>query len=325
MRKDHIASICILFAIFLHSCKKATIEEEPLPEKPSLFVAGYLPWYGFSNFDFEALQHIDRLYYFSIAPDQQGNFLMSDLHQENLKFLNKEMGGSDQELFLVLGGWYESETIFPMAENPEKRAAYTDSIVQFCLSYELDGVDLDWEAYPKAVPEKDYLALVDLLSMKLHQNKLKFTIAVSPSHHRLSAKFKDKADQLNLMSYGVLNDNGQQVTMAQLTGWLNDFDAAGVPRSQLIVGVPFYGKRPYDENDQSARALTYSTIVEQSSPAYGINSYGKYSFNGRGLMETKTKYLRQNNYYGIMAWELSQDVDYHSPFSLLRSIVAKAK
>ena len=250
---------------------------------------------------------------------------MEEKHETNIQDLNQLIAGTSCELFLVVGGWYESETIFPMAKNPAKREAYTDALVQFCTVNKLAGVDLDWEAYPSSVPESDYLALVQLMSEKLKENNLKFTIAVAASHHSLSAKFKSYADQINIMSYGVLDAQGNQVPMEMLKGWLQDFEAAGVPRAKLIVGVPFYGKRPYDANNSSARAITYSSIVNQSKPGYNSNKYGEYAFNGRGLLQTKTQYLRDMGYFGVMSWELSQDVPFGSEYSLLNSIISSAK
>ncbi len=325
MKLKILVYLFIALTILLVSCNKNEIEEPTVNEFPELFVAGYLPWYGFDNFDFEALKYINRVYYFSIAPDSTGNFISPDIHEQNIQFLQNKIGESETELFIVVGGWYESETIFPMAADSNKREAYVNSLVQFCIENNLDGVDLDWEAYPTSVPETDYILLVDLLSEKLRENNLKFSVAVAASHYNLAAKFKNKVDQINIMSYGVLDEAGNQVTMSMLTKWLNNFDAAGVPRSKLIVGVPFYGKRPYNTNDNSARALTYRYIVQQSAPAYDENNYGKYSYNGRSLMQTKTKFLRENFYFGIMSWELSQDVDYNSQYSLLKSIVEVAK
>lgn len=320
---NKLVYFAILLALF--ACNKLDTNDGTNDENPKLFIAGYIPWYGIENFDYEALNHIDRLYYFSVAPDSAGDYIMDPKHKQNLKLLSIETAGMETELFLVLGGWYESETIFPMAKDAQKRTNYIDSLMQFCMANNLDGIDLDWEAYPTEVPEDQYLALVNELSLKLHQNNLEFTVAVAASHQELAAKFKDKADQINIMSYGVLDENGNQVPMPMLTEWLANLDAAGVPRAKLMVGVPFYGKRPYNANDNSPRAITYANIVKQSSPEYDENTYGAYSFNGRGLMQTKTKYVRKNGYFGIMAWELSQDVDYNSKYCLLKSIVEIAK
>ncbi len=316
----------IILILFLFSCSEDEIPQiEPEPEADELFVAGYLPYYGMERVDFKMFRNLDRLYYFSISPDTLGNYRMPENHQQNIDLLNSELSGLNTELFIVIGGWYESETIFPMAASQSKREEYVSSLINFCLANNIDGVDLDWEAYPTKVPQTNYLALINLLSVELKKNNLKFTVAVAASHHNLSALFIDKVDQLNIMSYGILDDNGNQVTMTQLTGWLQKYDDAQIPRSKMIVGVPFYGKRPYVSGDTSPRAILYSYIVNQSSPGQFVNKYKNYGFNGRALMQRKTEYLRKYNYYGIMAWELSQDTPYNSDYSLLKSIVNTAK
>lgn len=315
----------IIALLVLVACKKNETEiPEPEPD-PELFVAGYLPWYGMDDYPLETLFNIDRVYYFSVAPDANGEYMMEDRHSENIQEIKSIISGSETELFLVIGGWYESLTIFPMAADENKMEAYTDSIVRFCLENDLDGVDLDWEAYPTSVPRDDYWQLVQVLSDKLRASQLQFTVAVAPSHADLAAQFKQKADQINLMSYGVLDEQGNQVSMDMLQEWLTDFEVAGVPRSKLIVGVPFYAKRKYDPADQSARSITYASIVAQTQPDYNDNKFGKYAYNGRGMMQTKTRFLRKGQYYGIMAWELSQDCDYNSNLSLLKTIVESSK
>lgn len=325
MKRNKITFLLITILALLSACDKTEIEESAVDESPEIFVAGYLPWYGFERFNLETLRHLDRLYYFSVAPDTLGNYSMPNTQKEQIEILQERTKNTSTELFVVIGGWYESETIFAMAKSAEKREAYVNALIQFCVANTIDGVDLDWEAYPTAVPEADYVALVDLLSTKLREKDLKFTVAVAASHYNLAAKFKNKVDQLNVMSYGVLDQNGNQVPMSMLKGWLENFDTAGVPRNKLIVGVPFYGKRPYDANDSSPRAIIYSSIVKQSYPEETTNKFGKYGFNGINWIETKTKYLRNNGYHGIMSWELSQDVDYSSPYCLLKSMVEAAK
>jgi len=318
--------VLITSVLFFSACKKEEIPAS-LPEigDEVLLVAGYLPHYGFQRFDFTSLKYLDRLYYFSVAPDTNGYFEMPEVHVKNINQLKTNLKGLTTELFLVVGGWYESETIFPMAADERKRKLYIENIVGFCIDNKLDGVDLDWEAYPNKVPENDYVALVNELSSELRKYDLKFTVAVAASHHNISQKFYNKVDQLNIMSYGVLDPEGNQVPMEMLQGWLQTFDKVGVPRSKMIVGVPFYGKRPIKSGDTSPRAILYSSIVKSSKPDYNENRFGNYSFNGRGLMQTKTNYLKEYGYAGIMAWELSQDVEYDSEYSLLKTIVNTAK
>lgn len=326
--KSHLkklSPVTIAFLLLFSCSKEDFTGNEPETDRPPLFVAGYLPYYGFDRFDTDMLPHLDRLYYFSVYPDNEGNYQMPDLQRENIEFLRSGLTGTETELFIVLGGWYESENIFPMAASLIKRENYVQSLIEFCLENDIDGIDLDWESYPEKVPQNDYLALIDLLSSGLKKHNLKFTVAIAPSQYDLSALFFQKVDQLNIMSYGILDNNGNQVTMTQLTDWLIKFDYAQIPRSKMIVGVPFYGKRPIEEGNNTLRSVIYSYIVDQISPGPFMNKYENYGFNGRKLMETKTEYLRKYSYYGIMAWELTQDAPYNSDFSLMRTIVNEAR
>ncbi|NOR74791.1 MAG: hypothetical protein GQ525_06495 [Draconibacterium sp.] len=107
-----------IIILFLFPCSKDKIPHiEPETVVGELFVAGYLPYYGIDRVDFKMFRNLDRLYYFSILPDTLGNYRMPENHHQNIDLLNSELSGLNTELFIVIGGWYESETIFPMAAS----------------------------------------------------------------------------------------------------------------------------------------------------------------------------------------------------------------
>lgn len=113
MKRRHI--IFLIIILITAACSKEEIEYTD----NDLIIAAYLPYWGMDKVDLNSLSHLDILYYFSIAPDQDGLFvvpegLISDIN------LARDRLRNDALLFLVLGGWYESETIFPMFEDPEK-------------------------------------------------------------------------------------------------------------------------------------------------------------------------------------------------------------
>ena len=312
--------ICILLILF--SCSKPS-DDGPKPIEPTkhkLLIAGYVPYYTFQRFDLSSLNAIHRLYYFSLWPDVEGNFQYFERDIENLNTLKNNLNSEHCELFLVIGGMYESETIHTMAASKTKRTAYIQQLVDFCQLHEISGIDLDWEGYPYPIDQNDFRALIEEMSLAFRGNGLLFTVALEVRHADLANQIKHQVDQINLMSYGILDENGNQATLMQMANWLDTYKKSGFPSDQLIVGVPFFSWRPYVEGDDSPRALTYRSIVEKSNPSAHTNKYNGYSYNGRALMKSKVDFLKKRAYYGIMAWELTQDMPISSPYSLLDAI-----
>lgn len=311
-----------LVLLSLIACSKSSDDGRKFvePTNHQLIIAGYVPYYSFHRFDVSSLQAIHRIYYFSLWPDAEGNFQYFDRDINNLNTLKDLIDYEQTELFLVVGGMYESETIHTMAASKTKRTAYIQQLVAFCLLHEIKGIDLDWEGYPYPVDPDDFRDLVKEMSRTLRQNNLLFTVALEVRHTDLANQIKHQVDQINLMSYGILDASGNQATLWQMAEWLDTYKKSGFPTDQLIVGVPFFAWRPYLEGDESPRALTYRSIVEKSTPSPHSNKYGVYSYNGPDLLQSKVDFLKKQGYHGIMAWELTQDVPLSSPYSLLKTI-----
>jgi GH18 family chitinase len=305
-----------IIILISYACSK---EEKEYPDK-DIIIAAYLPHWGMDAVDLNGLQYLDILYYFSLAPDEDGLFEVPEGRISDINIIKSRMR-SDALLFIVLGGWYESETIFPMFEDPEKRANYIGQLVNFCLENNIDGVDLDWEDYPSYIPPQDRSILTSQMSDSLRANGLMFSLALVPSQVTFSAGIHPLVDYINVMSYGILDDQDRQVPLGMFEDFTYQHLYAGIPREKIIMGVPFYAKRPYREGDSSPRAYTYRYIVEMAHPLPDENNYGLYSYNGRTLIKQKTSFLIENEIGGIMAWELSQDVPQGSPYSLFDAIL----
>jgi len=314
MKKIYLLLILIL--VLAWACK----EKETEYIENDLIVAAYLPYWGMDNVDMNGLRYLDIIYYFSIAPDYDGFFSVPDGMISDLNTIKSRIR-SDALLLIVLGGWYESETIFPMFGDPDKRADYITQLVQFCLENDIDGIDLDWEDYPVVVPSQDRSILTRMLSDSLRSNGLFFTIAMAPYEVSFSSGIYPLVDYINVMTYGFMDEDGNQVPLSMFEDYTYAHVNAGIPKEKLMMGVPFYAKRPYKEGDNSPRTYTYRTIVDLAHPLPDVNNYGPYSFNGRTLIKDKTSFLIENDIGGIMAWELSQDVSISSPYSLFDAIL----
>lgn len=318
MKKLSIYAVLVLM-LLVFGCT----EKEILKPGNDLIVAAYLPHWGMDRVDMNSLNKLDILYYFSLAPDENGLFTVPEGMIADLDNI-KDNIDSRTLLFLVLGGWYESATIFPMFADPDKRASYISQLVEFCIDHDIDGVDLDWEDYPIYIPPQDRSILTSEMSASLRANGLLFSIALVPSQVAFSAGVHPLVDYINVMSYGVLDQGGAHAPLSMFEDYVYDHIYAGVPKEKIIMGVPFYAKRPYRAGDTSPRTYPYSTIVDLAHPPAGLNNYGDYSFNGRTLIRRKTAFLIENDIGGIMAWELSQDVLPDSPYSLFSAILDAA-
>jgi GH18 family chitinase len=315
-------SIILIFLLAnLFSCKKPGT---PYNEQSDIIIAGYLPYYGMLKVDLGITRRLDHLYYFSTTPDAEGRFFMEASKTSDIDDINNYLSRFDTKLFLVVGGWYESENIHLMASDPLLRADYIEQLVDYCLLNDIEGIDLDWESYPVPVDEDDFRSLVKELSAALKNEGLLFSIAMAASQSGISGELEPYYDFVNVMSYGILDTYGNHVPIIMFRNYTLDYVYAGIPRSKIIMGVPYYAKRPYAEGDNSSRYMVYRDIVALSPPTHDQNSYGKYSYNGRTMLENKTRYLIDEGIGGIMAWELSQDVEIGSPYSLTSAILNAA-
>ena len=167
MRQHQIILLLLLLSVF--SCRKPGT---PSPERSDIIIAGYLPYYGMSKVDLAITRRLDHLYYFSTAPDDDGRFYMEASKTSDIDELNNYLDRFDTKLFLVVGGWYESENIHLMASDPLLRADYIEQLIDYCLINNIEGVDLDWESYPVTVNENDFRSLVIELSAALKDEGL---------------------------------------------------------------------------------------------------------------------------------------------------------
>ena len=313
--------IFLLSIAVLAGCKK----EEPYNKIPAdLLIAGYLPSWGMDNIDLNMLDDLDIVYYFSITPDQEGGFYIPEGMDDNITIIKNQIEGSGTRLFIVIGGYYESKYIFPMAEDPDKRISYVTNLMQFCRERHIDGVDLDWEGYPEPITHDDFISLINTLSDSTKANNMMFSVAMTASESEYTASFQEQIDYVNVMTYGFFDNEGNQVPLDMFADYTYRYVSAGVPKEKIIMGVPFYAKRPYVEGDTSPRYYVYRDIVELTMPEPSSNNYGVYSYNGRDLLRAKTNFLIRYGTGGIMAWELSMDVALNSPYSLMAAILSEA-
>jgi GH18 family chitinase len=330
----------ILVVSALISCEKKTVEVYP-----KIFSSGYVADSAVNSLT-NKYQQLDRIIFASIAPNATGAYELTASDSTALSSLKSKLSSS-QQLLVSIGGVGASPNMLVMAQDPVKRSAYVNALIDFCTRWSIKGIDLKWDmtvnyptpvTAPTAPNASAYVALCQQLSTALHSKNLIFTEAVDiyyplingasvpdNSYFSLASQTYNYADQINLLCYGVyaMDKLADQASVVQLQNWLNTITGFGVPRSKIVVGVPFTGY-PQTQTTNATVFMRYADIVDKSAPALSSNVFGLYGYNGVELIRWKVNYLRQNGYFGILASDITQD----SPtanYSLVNAIVDASK
>ncbi len=161
---------------------------------------------------------------------------------------------------------------FAADARPEHRAAFVRSCVDLFLRGHLapgvtqprlfDGIDLDWE-YPHGDDAANFLALVTELrrAMDAARPGLRLAVAVGASPRMVEgvdipavARLVDQVGVMNYDYHGPWNPatdflaplfadgaGGPNSNAGSVARSLEEWQAVGVPRAKLLLGLPFYG------------------------------------------------------------------------------------
>ena len=213
-----------------------------------------------------------------------------------------------------------------MAASPENRAKFITSLKTIVETYDLDGVDNDWE-YPRTTDgsDKGNTALMRELSIWLHDpavNKLltmaitsgKYTGAVASA---IETECFDYVDWFNVMCYdnylGWANMDPKSLALDMMsTGYNYWVGTRKMPKYKFVGGISAYG-RPSDE-EHNGTPVSYVEILRQGGSPDGYKaevSTAKYTgtvyYNGQPFVKEKTRYCIDQGVGGVMFWDAGQD------------------
>ena len=280
-------------------------------------VGAYLPEYRVAELQRSQLDSITDLYYFSAQPSVSGQLDTASLEavgMDKLVQLRQWTAVRHVKLWITVGGADRSAGFFPVAADPQLRARFIKNLVEFCVKYQLDGVDFDWEQPEKPADIAHYTALISetQAAFRPHSWKVAATIPDAPE----LAPAVAGADEVHLMSY---DHDGQHSTLSGAQSDAALMLKGGVPGSKLVLGIPFYGRdtRHFDVD------MTYNTIVKQYNPGPSVDEVHHMYFNGRATVAAKVHYAKKQGFAGVMVWELGQDT--LNGTSLIKAAAAAAK
>ncbi|KAJ2741215.1 hypothetical protein GGI20_005344 [Coemansia sp. BCRC 34301] len=234
-------------------------------------VVGYYPnWVSMPSLNFNKYTHVNFAFAIptasgSLSYDNQGAMpdIVTSLHAAGTKAI------------ISIGGWTGSGFFSSILKSSTSRTALLTNIVAYVKTYNLDGVDIDWEypgrqgdacnAVDASSDTSNFLAFLQDLRVQLdttfgRRGKL-LTLAVrvepfdGPSGpiSDVSA-FAKVVDFINLMTYdiaGVWNPTTSanaplqfvtgQGPQFSVSSAIDSWSRAGWPTGQMNLGIPFYG------------------------------------------------------------------------------------
>ncbi|ORX57599.1 hypothetical protein DM01DRAFT_1334193 [Hesseltinella vesiculosa] len=234
-------------------------------QQGSIITAYITDWAIPSSIAWNKLDHIN--YAFAV-PGKDGT--LSQFTASQLQSVVKEAHANQKTVSLSVGGWTGSLHFSDLVLTPSSRASFAKNIVQAVNDYNLDGIDIDWE-YPNSAngvacnsnnkaDTANFLAFMQLLRQQLGPNKILSTaVGVQPFDDEsqnpstsLAAGWAQTVDYFNMMVYDLAGSwnpvSGANSPLAadkddsmSVTSAVQAWSSAGIPKSKLVVGVPFYG------------------------------------------------------------------------------------
>lgn len=285
-----------------------------VPKKP---VLGFYPNYTTPNIDYTKLTHIMFAFAVPGASGEISNpFIPADVvtkaHAAGVKVI-VSVGGA-QPLSL-------SDAFRSIAANATARSNFAKNAKSLCDTRSVDGIDIDWE-YPRDSQDSTNLTLL-LKDLRAALGTKLITMDVAADGEKgiwVGRSAVPYIDFLNVMSYDYTGEwagspQGQHAPYNKAVTGMGYWRVRGFAKTQLILGVPFYGKR-----FPGGSPVKYSEIAAANpSLSPDADSVGTTWFNGPTTIKKKATYVAQNSFGGIMVWELSQDAP-SGPKSLMDAI-----
>ena len=312
-------------------------------------INGYKP----TKAQFEQMTHIAIS--FLRAEDSSGKIVMT-AGWENLDEVVDAAHANNVKVVISFGGG-EFKITSELMGIEKNRKNLIKNIIAFMKKYNLDGFDCDWE--PSWIDDKiemedinnainyHYFKFIkefrEALDIEFGKGQKSFSAAIlnknsiwySPSKqiaHFPKNGWWHYLDWVSLMNYD--NDLGSKHSTFESVfgdqGSVPYWTSFGIPKSKIIIGIPFYGRAGWGEE-----YLFYSQIVEFFPSLtenvdvimFDKDNLGKkeYGFNGVSTVKKKVKESQKLGLAGVMFWQIAGDVKIEHEKSLLKAISQEFK
>lgn len=232
---------------------------------------------------------------------------------EDFNALKKEH--PDLKTLVAIGGWTfnnpgETEYRFSdSASTAENRATFAASCLDFCRTYNFDGIDIDWE-FPGDLThggrdgDKENLVLMVQAIRKAFDDageSFIITVATPVAASRLNEGFDlaalaESVDFFHIMTYNIYTPNSGRTTIGANTDMPYIFNSVqyilnqGVLPNMIVLGLAAYG-RSYVLSDESCATEGCDFVSPSTGGCGGSNGFMPYF--------TIEEYVESGNYKSL--------------------------
>ncbi len=355
MRKKNIIEIILLVVMFGGTGYKLTYaQKKVVGYYPSWYKSIYLP----TQIDYKNLTHIIHCF---VLPGKDGSLIIPSGIPDSQLVAYAHAAGI--KVLISIGGGDSTATanFVSITSDSSIRSLFVNNLISFVQKNHYDGVDLDWE-FPSNNNEKNYFAAL-VKEIKINGSSINpsFLLTVAVGTNNYFGKYMDYenitqyVDWFNMMGYNFhgswsphtghnaplfTNPNDPDNTGSDNDGVNYIIVSRNVPKSKVMLGVPFYGL----EFNASGLFTTWTDTVRaqifnkdiipklaDTSWNYDWDSISDVpfmtdaantkfvTFDDTVSIRLKCNYVKENDLAGIMIWALGYDY-YNGESSLLSTI-----
>mmetsp|Transcript_32337 Transcript_32337/g.60772 ORF Transcript_32337/g.60772 Transcript_32337/m.60772 type:complete len:345 (+) Transcript_32337:87-1121(+) len=277
-------------------------------------VVGYVPEWRYDGLDWDTLSHHNtHLILFSLEVVEDGSLTAMDRLPKPESFIEarKTTLAHSTKLLICFGGYGRSGGFPVLVQDPAARAKFLQNLLAFIEKHNLDGVDYNWE-YPRGSDEWTGLALLIAETRALLGPMKVITMAYYPDGAQEHAiKMTGMVEHVDLILMMCYDQPGRHAT-EEFMKVASMRSLTQLPSRKLALGLPFYSRhtRTGDWKSYDELLRLYGDEMETRS-----NEVEGHFFNGPFLIARKTNYALDNDFGGVMIWEVGQDCNSYSTSS----------
>lgn len=296
--------------------------------------AGYTP----QMIDFSA---VNVVAHFSVVPRADGTIEIPNWGPFPDPGLIATAHAAGAKVVLVVGGDHAASTtaFSSMAASSGTRALFIQNLLSLVNQQGYDGVDLDWEFPATSADRSNFTKLVAELRQALGTNR---TLSIAAPATDWFGQWLDlpalapHVDWFGVMTYtfaasswsSTSGHNSALYGAMSLNASSSYYQARGVPKSKILLGIPHFGER-FDSATEPGQTLTsrsggwmpYTDVVAligngwtyKRDTSAGVpylsrtSGTGFVTFDDPWSVGLKCDYIKSSGLAGVILWHLGQD------------------